>query len=296
MIPIYLEMKAFGPYAGTEIVDFRRLKDHKLFLIYGPTGSGKTTILDAICYALYGSTSGDIRTGSYMRSNMPRRDEPTSVSFRFAIGRKYYRIDRSPEQQIAKKRGDGLKKASAQAALYETDADGADEKLLAAKNVNAAVEGLLGFKADQFRQVVLLPQGDFRKLLLANSGERQQIMQTLFHTQQYAKLQPWLKNAMTNWKAAMNRWPAIGNNVCSISASTMKGNFRNESRNFGIRKLPCPKSGTKPRLSAVLGRKTFRQPRPWKPTGNSGSRNGRKQEISMAKPRFFRISEIGLTS
>lgn len=189
MIPIYLEMKAFGPYAGTEIVDFRRLKDHKLFLIYGPTGSGKTTILDAICYALYGSTSGDIRTGSYMRSEYATPDEPTSVSFRFAIGRKYYRIDRSPEQQIAKKRGDGLKKASAQAALYETDADGGDEKLLAAKNVNAAVEGLLGFKADQFRQVVLLPQGDFRKLLLANSGERQQIMQTLFHTQSYAKLQ-----------------------------------------------------------------------------------------------------------
>lgn len=189
MIPIYLEMKAFGPYAGTEIVDFRRLKDHKLFLIYGPTGSGKTTILDAICYALYGSTSGDIRTGSYMRSEYATPDEPTSVSFRFAIGQKYYRIDRSPEQQIAKKRGDGLKKASAQAALYETDEDGADEKLLAPKNVNAAVEGLLGFKADQFRQVVLLPQGDFRKLLLANSGERQQIMQTLFHTQSYAKLQ-----------------------------------------------------------------------------------------------------------
>lgn len=189
MIPIYLEMKAFGPYAGTEIVDFRRLKDHKLFLIYGPTGSGKTTILDAICYALYGSTSGDIRTGAYMRSEYATPEEPTSVSFRFAIGQKYYRIDRSPEQQIAKKRGDGLKKASAQAALYETDADGNEEKLLAAKNVTASVETLLGFKADQFRQVVLLPQGDFRKLLLANSGERQQIMQTLFHTQSYAKLQ-----------------------------------------------------------------------------------------------------------
>lgn len=189
MIPIYLEMKAFGPYAGTEIVDFRRLKDHKLFLIYGPTGSGKTTILDAICYALYGSTSGDVRTGAYMRSEYATPEEPTSVSFRFAIGRKYYRVYRSPEQQIAKKRGDGLKKASAQAALYETDADGGDEKLIAPKNVTAAVEGLLGFKADQFRQVVLLPQGDFRKLLLANSGERQQIMQTLFHTQQYAKLQ-----------------------------------------------------------------------------------------------------------
>ena len=189
MIPIYLDMKAFGPYAGREIVDFRQLGDHKLFLIYGPTGSGKTTILDAMCYALYGSTSGDSRTGAHMRSEYASPREATSVSFRFAIGQKYYRIDRSPEQEIAKKRGTGLKKASAQAALYETDEAGDQEKLIAAKNVTAAVEGLLGFKDDQFRQVVLLPQGDFRKLLLAGSGERQQIMQTLFHTQRYARLQ-----------------------------------------------------------------------------------------------------------
>ena len=189
MIPIYLDMKAFGPYAGREIVDFRQLGDHKLFLIYGPTGSGKTTILDAMCYALYGSTSGDSRTGAHMRSEYASPQEATSVSFRFAIGQKYYRIDRSPEQEIAKKRGTGLKKASAQAALYETDEAGDQEKLIAAKNVTAAVEGLLGFKADQFRQVVLLPQGDFRKLLLSGSGERQQIMQTLFHTQRYARLQ-----------------------------------------------------------------------------------------------------------
>ena len=189
MIPIYLEMKDFGPYAGQEIVDFRELGDHKLFLIYGPTGSGKTTILDAMCYALYGSTSGDSRTGAHMRSEYASPQEATAVSFRFAIGRKYYRIDRSPEQEIAKKRGTGLKKAAAHAALYETDEDGAQEQLVAAKNVTAAVERLLGFKADQFRQVVLLPQGDFRKLLLAGSSERQQIMQTLYHTQRYARLQ-----------------------------------------------------------------------------------------------------------
>lgn len=189
MIPIYLEMTAFGPYAGQEIVDFRELGDHKLFLIYGPTGSGKTTILDAMCYALYGSTSGDSRTGAHMRSEYAPPQEATAVSFRFAIGRKYYRIDRSPEQEIAKKRGTGLKKAAAHAALYETDEDGAQEQLVAAKNVTAAVERLLGFQADQFRQVVLLPQGDFRKLLLAGSSERQQIMQTLFHTQRYSQLQ-----------------------------------------------------------------------------------------------------------
>ena len=189
MIPIYLEMNAFGPYTGQEIVDFRRLGGHKLFLIYGPTGSGKTTILDAMCYALYGSTSGDSRTGAHMRSEYASPEEATSVSFRFAIGEKCYRVERSPEQEIAKKRGTGLKKASAKAVLYETDKDGENEKLLAAKNVTTAVEGLLGFKADQFRQVVLLPQGDFRRLLLAGSSERQQIMQTLFHTQRYARFQ-----------------------------------------------------------------------------------------------------------
>ena len=117
MIPIYLEMKAFGPYAGQEIVDFRELGDHKRFRIYGPTGSGKTTILDAMCYALYGSTSGDSRTGAHMRSEYASPQEATAVSFRFALGRKYYRIDRSPEQEIAKKRGTGLKKAAAHAAL-----------------------------------------------------------------------------------------------------------------------------------------------------------------------------------
>ena len=142
-----------------------------------------------MCYALYGSTSGDSRTGAHMRSEYASPQEATAVSFRFAIGRKYYRIDRSPEQEIAKKRGTGLKKAAAHAALYESDKDGGQEQLVAAKNVTAAVERLLGFKADQFRQVVLLPQGDFRKLLLAGSSERQQIMQTLFHTQRYARLQ-----------------------------------------------------------------------------------------------------------
>ncbi|MCI1248156.1 MAG: SMC family ATPase [Megasphaera sp.] len=189
MIPVYLEMNAFGPYAARQIIDFRLLGDRKLFLIYGPTGAGKTTILDAICYALYGDTSGNIRTGSHMRSEYASPEEPTYVHFLFAIGQKQYRIERMPEQYIAKKRGTGLKHASSSAALYAVGADGEDDKVLATKNVNEEIIRLLGFKSEQFRQVVLLPQGDFRKLLLANSSERQQIMQTLFHTQRYADLQ-----------------------------------------------------------------------------------------------------------
>ena len=101
---------------------------------------------------------------------------------------------------------------------------------------------------------------------------------------------PWPKNAMTSWKAAMNRWPAIGNNVCLISALTMKKSFRSESRNFGIRKLPCPKSGTKPKGSAVPGRKNFRQPRPWKPTGNCGNRRGRKWQNLKGRQSCLRTS------
>lgn len=188
MIPLLLEIHSFGPFAGQETIDFQKLGTHKLFLIYGPTGAGKTTILDAMCYALYGTTSGDSRTGAHMRSEYASSKEPTRVSFTFAIGDKIYRAERSPKQEIAKKRGTGTKEAAATAALYQQEEDGS-EKLLASKDVTAAVEALLGFKADQFRQVVLLPQGEFRRLLLANSTERQQIMQTLFHTQRYAQLE-----------------------------------------------------------------------------------------------------------
>ena len=186
MIPLRLVMNAFGPYAGQEVIDFRDLGDRKLFLIYGPTGAGKTTVLDAMCYALYGDTSGDLRSGAHMRSEYASPKDKTYVDFSFAIGTKRYRIERSPEQEIAKKRGTGLKKEGAKAALYAIDDHDEDTAVIATKNVTAEIIRLLGFKSEQFRQVVLLPQGDFRKLLLANSSERQQIMQTLFHTQRYA--------------------------------------------------------------------------------------------------------------
>lgn len=189
MIPLRLVMNAFGPYAGQEVIDFRDLGDRKLFLIYGPTGAGKTTVLDAMCYALYGDTSGDLRSGAHMRSEYASPKDKTYVDFSFAIGTKRYRIERSPEQEIAKKRGTGLKKEGAKAALYAIDDHDEDTAVIATKNVTAEIIRLLGFKSEQFRQVVLLPQGDFRKLLLANSSERQQIMQTLFHTQRYARLQ-----------------------------------------------------------------------------------------------------------
>ena len=135
MKPLYLEMNAFGPYAGRQVIDFRRLEDHKLFLIYGPTGAGKTTVLDAMCYALYGETSGNRRSGAHMRSEYASPEEETYVVFAFAIGPARYCVERRPEQQIAKKRGTGLKKSAASAALYAVDEKGEKTAVIATKKV-----------------------------------------------------------------------------------------------------------------------------------------------------------------
>lgn len=201
MRPLYLEINSFGPYAGREALDFRLLEDRSLFLICGPTGAGKTTVLDAMCYALYNDTSG-VRTGAHMRSEYASPQEVTSVSFRFAVGEKCYRVERQPEQEVAKKRGEGMRRMPAAAALYETDGDGRDIRVITAKNVTHEVERLLGFESRQFRQVVLLPQGDFRKLLLASSADRQKIMQTLFQTQKYERFQEKLRQRRNNLEQA----------------------------------------------------------------------------------------------
>lgn len=206
MRPVYLEMNAFGPYAGREVLDFRRLGERTLFLICGPTGAGKTTILDAVTYALYGDTSGDERTGAHMRSEYAPPQEETYVSFRFSIGSAHYRVERRPEQELAKKRGEGTRRVPAGAALFETDEEGDELKAIATKSVSVTreVQRLLGFESKQFRQVVLLPQGDFRRLLLARSDERQQIMQTLFRTQKYEVFLTRLKERYDGLRSTYN--------------------------------------------------------------------------------------------
>ena len=106
MRPIKLTMSAFGPYADLQELDFTTLGNHMLFLICGPTGAGKSTILDAMCYALYGITSGEMRTGESMRSSHATLERETYVEFDFCLGDKYYRVHRSPTQQAKRKRGD----------------------------------------------------------------------------------------------------------------------------------------------------------------------------------------------
>ena len=195
MKPIKLTLQAFGPFAGCEVVDFTLLPPGCLFLIAGPTGAGKTSILDGITYALYGDTSGGERSAREMRSHHADASVQTEVEFEFALGERRYRVKRIPEQERAALRGDKLVKVLAKAELYRLEADGETWTPLAQKTteVTALVEELLGFKAEQFRQVVLLPQGQFRKLLAASSAEREKILETLFGTATYKRLQDALK-------------------------------------------------------------------------------------------------------
>ncbi|MFU2487202.1 AAA family ATPase [Thauera sp. WH-1] len=195
MKPLKLSLQAFGPFAGREEVDFTRLPSGALFLIAGPTGAGKTSILDGITYALYGDTSGGERSAREMRSHHADASVQTEVEFEFALGERRYRVKRIPEQERAARRGDGLAKVLAKAELYRLEGDGETWTPLAHKTteVTALIEALLGFKAEQFRQVVLLPQGQFRKLLAASSAEREKILETLFGTATYKRLQDALK-------------------------------------------------------------------------------------------------------
>lgn len=202
MRPIHLDIQAFGPYAGRQAIDFSELRDYRFFLIHGPTGSGKTALLDAMCYALYGETSGKVRSGENLRSDYAAETEATEVTFDFAVGQQLYRVRRAPRQRIARKRGSGLTEIGESAALFRIDATGREVSSLAEKTqkVTAEIQRILGFRGDQFRQVVLLPQGDFRRLLLADSGERQEIMQTLFRTEYYSVVEQRLKEETKSWE------------------------------------------------------------------------------------------------
>jgi exonuclease SbcC len=198
MTPLRLTLNEFGPYTESQEIDFQALGEHQLFLIHGPTGSGKSTVLDAICFALYGQTSGEEREGDEMRSDFARLDEPTEVTFDFRLGDAIYRVERRPRMELAKKRGEGTTTKSEQATLYDqTDTDDRAEEgtpLADGKvDVDTKVKELLGLEGEQFRQVVVLPQGKFRAFLSADSSERENILKVLFDTDRFERLQEQLK-------------------------------------------------------------------------------------------------------
>ncbi|RYV02830.1 SMC family ATPase [Shewanella sp. OPT22] len=195
MRPICLTMSAFGPFTDTQTIQFSDFSQNALFLINGPTGAGKTTILDGICFSLYGRTTGNEREGSQMRCDMADEAILTQVTFEFSLGEYQYRIRRVPEQARKKSRGDGYTQQKPEAQLFRINSDG-NETLLVETKVSEAttyIEDILGLDVDQFRQVMVLPQGKFRDLLMADSKSREKIFGQLFQTQIYRRIEDKLK-------------------------------------------------------------------------------------------------------
>jgi len=189
MRPLKLIMSAFGPYASKTVIDFDKLGNSGLYLITGDTGAGKTTIFDAITYALYGEASGNNRDASMLRSKYADENSPTEVELAFKYGDKEYIVKRNPEYERKKSRGDGITVEKANAELKYPDG-----RVVTKKNeVDKAIREILCIDRKQFSQIAMIAQGDFLKLLLADTKDRQAIFRDIFKTENFKILQERLK-------------------------------------------------------------------------------------------------------
>ena len=189
MRPIKLTVSAFGPYAGKTVLDLDKLGENGLYLITGDTGAGKTTIFDAITYALYGEASGDNREASMFRSKYADANTPTEVELVFTYAGKTYTAKRNPEYERPKSRGEGYTTQKAEAQLIYPDGRVVTKQ----RDVDNAIRDIMGINRSQFLQIAMIAQGDFLKLLLAPTEERKKIFRQIFKTQLYQDLQERLK-------------------------------------------------------------------------------------------------------
>lgn len=190
MRPIKLTMSAFGPYAGETTIDFDKLGQSGLYLITGDTGAGKTTIFDAIVYALYGETSSRERTPNMLRSKYADAGTPTFVELKFSCGGRTYRVRRNPEYLRPKKSGTGFTKATADCELELPN----DTVITKRSDVDDKIRQIIGLDSRQFMQIAMIAQGDFKKLLLASTDDRKKIFRQIFKTENYESLQRKLKD------------------------------------------------------------------------------------------------------
>jgi len=197
-------MTAFGPYKGTETVDFRELKDNRLFVISGATGAGKTTIFDGICFALYGQASGEDRMDNRaMRSDFADDAVQTTVELTFDIHNRTYRIMR----QIPYVKAGNKSETSARCEFYELTEDGeiplVDRQIVS--EINKKAEELIGFTQAQFSQIVMLPQGEFRKFLTSDTENKETIMRKIFKTDKYREIVEQLKEKKDDAQAILTK-------------------------------------------------------------------------------------------
>lgn len=208
MKPKKLTISAFGPYADRMDLDFTQLGGGGLYLITGDTGAGKTTIFDAITFALYGEASGEIRKGEMFRSKYAKPEVRTFVELTFTYRGKDYTVKRNPEYLRPKDRGQGMTTEKANAELIFPDER---QPVTKSTEVTKAVTQLLGLDQRQFRQIAMIAQGDFQKLLLAGTADRSEIFRKMFHTEIYQELQNRLRDA------AKARWKTYDEKKRSIS-------------------------------------------------------------------------------
>ncbi|MEU2175880.1 SMC family ATPase [Nocardia sp. NPDC019219] len=185
-----LEMTAFGPYAEPTVVDFDALGADGLFLLHGQTGAGKTTVLDAIAFALYGRVPGARGESKRLHSDHAPEHTPPQVMLEATLGGRRLRLTRSPEFQRPKRDGTGMRTINPKATL--TWLDGRGENLSRIPDIGEEVLRLLGMSADQFFQVVLLPQGDFARFLRADNEDREKLLEKLFDTGRFGAAEQWL--------------------------------------------------------------------------------------------------------
>lgn len=204
-------MCAFGPYKCEQIINFSEINNKKLFLITGSTGAGKTAIFDAISYALYGQSSGNDRDGDTFRSHFASIDEETYVHLEFEIKGIKYNVRRSPKQEKRKLKGEGTTIKSPEAVLEIQNG----KTYTGVVEVNNQVLSILGINYLQFKQIVMLPQGEFRKLLEANSLDREAIFRKIFKTEAFLAIQENLKNRASLLKTEIGQNYLILNNLVS---------------------------------------------------------------------------------
>ena len=223
MRPIKLVMCGFGPYADKTVVDFTLLGESGLYLITGDTGAGKTTIFDAISYALYGEASGQVREVKSLRSKYADDETESYVELEFEYRDEKYKIRRVPEYMRKAKRGDKMVAQKEEAELYFLTKD--REPIINKKNVNDAVTEIIGLDRGQFSQIAMIAQGDFMKVLLTGTDERSKILRKIFNTNEYLDLQEKLKRKKNELKF---KYQDIEKSIKNYIASVQCDNDEND--------------------------------------------------------------------
>lgn len=201
MRPLKITMSAFGPYAGEVTLDMQKLGKSGIYLITGDTGAGKTTVFDAISYALYGEASGNYRENTTLRSKYASADTPTFVELEFEYNNEIYKINRNPEYPRPNKRGEGFTKQRAEAKIFMPD----NSVITNIKEVTAKVEEIIGINKNQFSQIAMIAQGDFRKLLNCETNERSKIFRKIFKTESYHNIEIKLSSLFNELKRSREK-------------------------------------------------------------------------------------------